>query len=125
MKKALYPQRKINGKMVRVHRLLAEKALGRPLPRGTVVHHGDRDGWNNSQNLVICENQTYHNLLHQRMRAYEATGHPEYKLCIFCKDYDSEENLSGPVGLGHWYHKGCAAFNRRLGKLFEKISGWS
>jgi hypothetical protein len=36
------------------HRLLATRALGRPLPRKAHVHHHDGDGRNNKGNLVIC-----------------------------------------------------------------------
>jgi hypothetical protein len=54
------------------HRLIAEKALGKPLPKGAVVHHIDEDKANNHpSNLVICPDQTYHRLIHARMKAYE------------------------------------------------------
>jgi HNH endonuclease len=87
MKVKEYPRRNItrykNGEcyiMIRLdnkykgeHILFAEKALGKPLPKGAVVHHMDRDGTNNNTkspwNLVICPNQGYHMLLHARARA--------------------------------------------------------
>jgi len=51
------------------HVLVAEKALGKSLPKGAVVHHVDEDKQNNDpRNLVICPNQAYHNLLHKRIR---------------------------------------------------------
>ena len=54
------------------HVLMAEKALGRPLPHGAEVHHVDRDRQNNNTkspwNLVICPDHAYPLLLHRRAR---------------------------------------------------------
>lgn len=52
------------------HIFLAEKALGRKLPEGAVVHHMNGNPLDNYTrfNLVICPNQSYHMLLHKRMR---------------------------------------------------------
>lgn len=50
------------------HRVLAEKALGRPLPKGVVVHHmGAPDDNHGPFKLIVCPNQEYHFLLHKRM----------------------------------------------------------
>jgi len=59
----------INGKRVYEHIVIAERALGRPLPKGAVVHHTGERGDNYGYcKLVICPDQAYHLLLHRRMR---------------------------------------------------------
>lgn len=59
----------------RVHRIRAEKALGRPLPNGAVVHHADGSKADDAP-LVICQDQAYHRFLHARMRVKAAGGNP-------------------------------------------------
>lgn len=60
------------------HVLLAEKALGKPLPEQAVVHHMNGDPADNFRpwNLVVCPDQSYHMLLHSRAQAlgYEPVG---------------------------------------------------
>lgn len=64
----------VDGKQVLEHVYLAEKALGKKLPRGAVVHHMNEQPSDNYTpfNLVVCPNQMYHMLLHKRMREYNA-----------------------------------------------------
>jgi len=76
---------------IREHILIAEKALGYFLPLGAVVHHVN--GSKNNGPLVICQDDSYHKLLHQRMRAYKACGHASWRKCWVCKNYDDPENL--------------------------------
>jgi len=67
---------KNNGGYMLEHILIAEKALGRPLPKGAEVHHVNEIKTDNrNENLVICENHAYHFLLHARMKERaEANG---------------------------------------------------
>ncbi len=69
------------------HLVVAEKALGFPLVEPHEVHHFDEVRSNNSNsNLVICEDRTYHFLLHARQRIVLAGGDPDrHKICKTCK----------------------------------------
>ena len=51
------------------HILVAEKALGKPLPPGARIHHVNsvRDD-NRPCNLVVCQSDAYHKMLHARIR---------------------------------------------------------
>ena len=40
-----------------------------------------------SSNLVLCESQEYHSLLHQRKRAYMACGNAKWRKCRICIIY--------------------------------------
>jgi hypothetical protein len=102
-----HPRADTNHGYVYEHILVAEQALGKPLPPGAEVHHVDVDcGNNEGTNLVICQDDAYHKLLHQRMRALRACGHADWLKCKFCKQYDAPENLYvSPCGSVH--HPRC------------------
>lgn len=80
-----------DGSIKNLHTVLAEKALGKPLPKGACVHHAN--GEKNGGTLVICENNSYHKLLHRRERALKACGHTDWRVCAYCKKYDDPKNL--------------------------------
>jgi hypothetical protein len=62
-----YPSVSINGKNVRVHKMIAENVLGRKLKGNECVHHIDLNKSNNlNSNLVICD-VSYHRLIHHKM----------------------------------------------------------
>lgn len=70
---------------VKVHRLRAEKALGRALPPKAVVHHADGSK-SEFAPLIICQDQAYHSFLHVRMRVKAAGGDPNlHRICSDCK----------------------------------------
>lgn len=76
------------------HRIVAAKALGKPLPAVAVVHHVDENRENNDpSNLVICPDNKYHRLIHQRLNAFNATGHYDWRKCPYCKQYDDPQNM--------------------------------
>jgi hypothetical protein len=108
-------QRKKAFPYVPEHVLIAERVLGKYLPPRAVIHHVDENGLNNANNnLVICENDPYHIFLHQRIRAYGACGHANWRKCRICHQYDDPVNLSVPTKKGvPAYHKKCASKYQR------------
>ena len=96
------------------HILVAEKAMGKEMPKGAEVHHWNEDGVDNrNENLVVCESPEYHQLLHTRMRAKKACGHAHWRRCAICKKHDDPKNVS--ISGRYVYHKKChTEYNRRL-----------
>ena len=75
------------------HVFVAAKALKKDLPERAVVHHHDGDPGNNDPtNLVVCEDQRYHMLLHKRQTAYRATGNPNAERCAYCRAWMLPDN---------------------------------
>jgi hypothetical protein len=99
-----HPRAKPNG-YINEHIWLAEKALGRALPKGTEVHHvnGSKDGGP----LVICQDRAYHSLLHRRTRALKACGHANWRKCWFCGQWDAPENLYIRPNRSEGFHRKC------------------
>ena len=83
-----YRATQIDGVKKFEHVRIAESALGKELPAGAVVHHvdGSRDN-NSNDNLVVCPDRAYHNLLHARMDAVNASGNPDFRKCRWCGVY--------------------------------------
>ena len=76
------------------HVLAAELAIGHRLPPQAVVHHVDgRKDHNVNSNLIICNDQTHHMLLHQRLRAFRACGHADWLRCRVCRCWDDPKSL--------------------------------
>lgn len=95
------------------HIEIAERALGKPLPLGAQVHHVDYDeSNNNSSNLVICQDQKYHRLLHRRTDAFNACGNPNFIICRHCREYDDPSAMFCE-GSRSFSHASCRSKYRR------------
>ena len=93
------------------HVLIAERALGRKLPEKAQGHHVNHIRHDNrNDNLVICEDDAYHKLIHLRERAYLATGNPKSRKCKFCKQWGLDVAIDKA---GNVYHRTCRKAYRR------------
>ena len=102
------------------HIIVAEKTLGKFLPKGVVVHHIDENKTNNTpSNLVICQNDSYHKLLHRRMKALKASGHASWVRCEYCGIHDDPNKLYLRNNRNIGYHNYCA--NRYLQERRRKF----
>lgn len=117
-----HPRARGNG-YIYEYRLIAERALGRPLPQRVNVHHRNGDPADSRpENLVICEDVAYHRIIEARERAYRATGSADALRCEFCGEYDYVENLvtrprRGTKVRPHAHHRDCRnAYRRRRGR---------
>lgn len=76
------------------HILIIEKAMGKYFPKKAQGHHIDKNPSNNANNnLIACEDDAYHKLLHRRERALRECGHASWRRCNYCKQWDAPENL--------------------------------
>lgn len=90
-----------------VHRARAERALGKPLPPGAVVHHFNGDKENPDATLVICPNQKYHALLHRRQQALDASGNSGYIKCRYCNKWDDPVRGNMYITTSSTHHRAC------------------
>lgn len=105
------------GRQRPAHIAIVERALGHPLPAKAVVHHWNDDKADNEPaNLLVCPDQAYHMLIHQRMRAFEACGNADWRRCVICKVHGDPDSMS--FGGKSYRHYRCineynAALRRR------------
>ena len=100
------------------HVLVASRALCRPLPEGSEVHHVNGDGADNrNENLVLCDSLAYHKLLHRRTEAYIACGDASYRKCTFCGKWEYPETPGFYAPPKQSYHKSCRNQSLHLKKL--------
>jgi len=81
---ATYGRQTVAGRTRTVHRIRAERALGKALPEKAIVHHADGSTRDDAP-LVICQDDAYHKLLHVRMRVVRAGADPNtHRFCASC-----------------------------------------
>ena len=105
-----------------VHIHVAEKAFGKSLPPRAEVHHWNENKQNNvGSNLVICPDETYHTLLHQRTKAFEACGNANYRKCCFYQQWDDPVNLMIRGGAGSISYRHRACYNKANRDRYQRI----
>lgn len=110
-----HPRAARNGE-IGEHILVVERALGHYLPDGAVVHHVNENKTDNSgSNLVICQDNAYHVLIHRRQRAFDACGNANWRMCIFCKAHDDPSQL-----IVHWAGRGSATYCHRSCRIAKQ-----
>jgi hypothetical protein len=92
----------------RLHIIAASNAYGGKLPLKSRVHHFDCDYRNyKNNNLVVCNDDAYHRLIHIRTSAFNICGNANYRKCDFCKVWDDPSNMTKIKGRATYYHKKC------------------
>lgn len=117
----------------RKSRIKVAKVLGKPLPSKSIVHHVDEDTLNDSNdNLVLCQDKKYHELLHMRMRSFRATGDPHLIRCCYCDRWLSESSFYPSrvkkgeckscckIRADEWRRKNQDRVNRRYREIRER-----
>jgi hypothetical protein len=110
------------GRTDHVHIDIARKAIGKALPKKAIVHHvNEIKDDDRPENLVICENQRYHFLLHRRRAAFLATGDPHSRRCAICKQWERPGLLTVRKDDTQAYHQPCV--NQRDRERRRRLHG--
>lgn len=115
-----YRMKYSDGMLKLAHRVRAEKALGHALPDGAQVHHVDGTK-NETSQLVICPNASYHRMLHARTRIIKAGGNPNTdRICRCCKQLKPlSVFIESIASSGKWQCRRCPVKRAR-----QLAAGW-
>lgn len=69
------------------YRVEFEERTGIKLPPRAAIHHFTK------VQLVACQDQSYHMLLHRRTEAYRATGNPNLRKCGRCGEWKTPDSF--------------------------------
>lgn len=111
------------GEQEYVHRKVVEHTLGRKLSGTEIVHHVNENKADCQRtNLVVCPDDSYHQLLHARARIYDLGGHPvsKYAYCSYHQDIHLKtEFTSNPSkwdGVANVCREGMREYRKTTGK---------
>ena len=105
------------------HILVAERAMGKPLPDGAEIHHANGDKSDNRPcNLVVCEGRSYHLLLHSRQRALEESGDANNRRCGYCGEWDDPQRMY--IRHRNSWHTECQNEARRRRSAKDRTEGF-
>jgi hypothetical protein len=107
------------------HILVLEKTLGRPILPSEACHHIDGNRSNNAPgNLMLFKTKGMHASFHVRLRAFEASGHWDWRKCCFCKRYDELSNLVvGGPRQNKTSHRKCETDYQRDNRRKKRLKG--
>jgi hypothetical protein len=110
-----YRCKTVNGEVRYEHVAIVEAALGKRLPVGAVVHHVDGNKFNNANaNLVACDSQAYHMLLHARTRVIKVGGDPDIQaVCSKCYELKRLDDFHRNAHKDMGRHDACKKCRRR------------
>jgi hypothetical protein len=75
---------------------------------------------NRNTNLVICQDQCYHLLLHLRAKALKECGNADYRRCIYCRKWDSTDHMR--KNQSNYMHSKCSGDARRKARHKYSLS---
>lgn len=102
------------------HIYIAETNTGIKLKSKNKVHHIDGNKLNNSpNNLVICEDDCYHQLIHLRSESLKATGNPNLLWCSGCKEYLTKESFTKD---SKRKSRGCNCYCKKCNVIQSKLN---
>ena len=103
------------------HTLVAERALGRLLPKGSELHHVNGDLHDNRPaNLVLCHDHAFHMMLHRRAHALAECGDVTYRKCWLCKEWGDPKSPRMRVKPKQKKRGGGEAYHRRCRQQYDK-----